>query len=293
MFSAFFGHFLLNEALITKKQLVKALDAQDKIRLKLGTMAINAKLMTVQQVEEIHMQQLTCDERFGSLAVAAGYLTKEGLNELLNAQHSEHLLLAQSLVDLDILTFDEFQTHLNAYIAKHALTDDALKGLITGDVDHVVNTFVDFIDDEHKPFYTDLVTLFIKNQIRFINSHIRIGTITTIETKQYDHLIRQTIKGDHRYFTAIAGDTASLIAFASLYANEKFKVFGEYPIDAIGEYLNQNNGLFIVNKSNEGIKLTMDIQTHIVEPTLNPYRPLYDIPIHFIHGEIHLILGEL
>lgn len=293
MFSAFFGHYLLNEKVVTPKQLEKALAYQDKVRLKLGTLAINAKYMTVDQVEEVHSMQLTCDERFGDLAILSGYLTEKQLDLLLATQKTKHLLLSQSLVDLDVLTLEEYDTHLKHYKEKHELTDEKMQKMMNDDVDTIIQTHTPFEDDDNKSFYLDYLTLFIKNQIRFINSHIRIGQTTQIAKNKYDHMIRQTITADHRYFTAIVGSTSEMVAFAGMYANEKFKVFGDYPIDAIGEYLNQTNGLFVVNKSNEGHLLDMDIQTHIASPILKPYRPLYDIPIHCSSGDIHLILGEL
>ncbi len=293
MFSAFFGHYLLNEKIVTKKQLEKALALQDKTHLKIGTMAINEGFMTVPQVEEVHAMQLTCDMRFGDLAVESEYLTEKQLKFLLDNQTSEHMILAQSLVDLDILDFENFDLHLKAYKKKHEFSNAAFEGLKSGNIDAIVTTFLSFEDDEQGAFYRDYITLFINNQVRFINSHIHLEEAKLITKTTYDHLIRQTIYGDKKYFTALAGDSASMTAFAGLYANEKFKVFGDYPIDAIGEYMNQNNGLFVVNNSNEGMEISLDIQTHIEAPILNPYKPLYDIPIHCTCGCVHLILGQL
>lgn len=293
MFSAFFGHYLLNQKIITSKQLQDAMAVQDQIRLKLGTMAINAKMMTVTQVEDVHMQQLTCDKRFGELAVESDYITEKQLSKLLKSQKSEHLLLAQALVDMDLLTFDQYEEHLNNYKEAHQMSEETLESLKKDDVDAIVTTFLTLEDEEHSSFYMDYVRLFLKSQVRFINSNVRLGKSTAIKKTSYDHLIRQNIHNNHTYFTALAGEEHSMIAFAGMYADEKFKVFGEYPIDAIGEYMNQNNGLFIVNKNDEGQKLTMDIQTHIEAPTLKPYRNVYDIPLHCVCGDVHLILGLL
>lgn len=293
MFSAFFGHYLLNEKIITPDQLEKALAHMTDVHLKLGTLAINAKVMTVPQVEDIHRQQLTCDQRFGTLAIEAGYMTEETLDLLLAVQKSEHLRLAQALVDLDLLTFDAYETHLENYKTAHQLSDEALDGLKAEDVATIVDTFCVMDDEHHARLYRDYVTLFLKNQMRFINAYIRLGAITPIQKNSYDHLIRQSLHSGQDYFTAIAGDEKSMTTFAGLYANERFKTFGEYPIDAIGEYMNQSNGLFVVNHTNEGNTITMDIQSHIEGPTLKPYRKVYDIPLHCSCGEIHLILGQL
>jgi len=294
MFSAFFGHYLLNEKIVTTAQLEKALELQESAYLKLGTVAINAGYMTVEQVEEVHGLQLTCDKRFGELAIESDYLSGEQLDLLLNTQKSEHLLLAQCLVDLDILSFDDFDQLLHKYKEAHALTDTALEELKADNVEAIVQQFLQIQDGPNSDFYRDYITLFIKNQVRFINSHVRIGPMTLIQKTTYRHIICQTIFSDSsNYYTALAGEAGPLTSFASIYADEDFDDLGDYPVDAIGEYLNQNNGLFIVNEADEGIELTMNIQRHIESATLKPSLALYDIPLYFASGEIHLILGEL
>ena len=293
MFSAFFGNYLLNENIVTRKQLDKALAHQDRTRLKLGTLAIDAGYMTATEVEELHRIQITTDKRFGELAIDAGYMTESQLEALLDQQQPRHLLLAQSLVDMKAMTFKEYEKHLTDYKKKFELDDEALEHMSNCNAKELVDQLLDFEDDENGDFYKDYLSLFIKNQIRFINSHVHFDPATRITKASYDHLIRQAIHRGTTYFTAIAGGEKALMKFAGLYADEQFKVFGEYPIDAIGEYMNQNNGLFIVNKNDEGEDISMDLQTHVEEPTLKPYRPLYDIPIHCTCGEIHLILGLL
>lgn len=293
MFSAFFGNYLLEKKVVTQEQLREALKAMDKTRLKLGTMAIDEGFMTIPQVEEIHRSQMTNDSLFGELALEKGYLSEEQLEELLENQEPFHLLLAQTLMDMGVLSFKEFVDHLQDYKRQYELSDENIVQMCTCDTDALVSILLKMKNDEHGDFYRDYLSLFIKSLIRFINSHVQFGTPTHIQKRSYEHLISQTIHTDTTYFTAIAGNEKDLTAFASLYANEKFRAFGEYPIDAIGEYMNQNNGLFLVNLNNQGKSIRMDLQTHIEAPTLKPYRPLYDIPIKCTSGEIHLILGLL
>lgn len=293
MFSAFFGHYLLNEKIVTPRQLAKALDLQEITHLKLGTIAINADYMTAKQVEDVHFMQLTCDKRFGELAVESGYLTPPQVRSLLSTQESEHLLLAQCLVDLDILSLAEFDQHLHKYKEMCELTDTAFEELKANNVEAIIDHFLQLEDGPNSAFYKAYIILFIKNQVRFIHNSIRFGPMTLIKKNSYAHIIGQSIISNTNYFTAIAGDAVPLRNFAGIYAQEHFNSFDESPIDAIGEYMNQNNGLFIVNKSNEGMNLSMNIQRYIDSPTLNPYLPLYDIPMSCSFGEIHLILGEL
>ncbi len=293
MFSAFFGHYLLNEKLVSAEQLSSALEAQDKIRLKLGTLAINAGYMTGEQVEMVHQQQISQDKRFGDLAIEAGFLDEDKLTELLGQQKSEHLMLAQALVDLDILSSVEFEKHLLSYKEKHGLSDEAFEALKNNNIDMIVHAFLAFEDKELSNLYSDYVSLFLKNMMRFIDGHIRIDRVEKVSIVDYDHMVHQSVLHTSNIFTGIAGDAQTLMQLAGRYADEDFTEFGEYPIDATGEFLNLNNGLFIVNKSDEGLELAIDIQAYVESPHLKPYHSLYKIPIFTSFGTLFLLLGQL
>ncbi len=293
MFSAFFGNYLLNKKAVTPKQLKEALALQDKIHVKLGTLAIGAGYMSIEEVEDVHSRQLTTDQRFGEIALEQNYLTASELDALLNNQQPRHMSLGQALVDLEVMSMLSFKRHLNNYKKNEALNDETIEHMCHCNAEALVDNFIAFDDTERNQFYKQYMTVFIKNMVRFINRNIHFGEPTPILKNSYDHLIYQNIHSETTYFTALAGDEKELTAFAGIYADEQFKCFGEYPIDAIGEYMNQTNGLFIVNQDDGGMPLRMDLHNHIDAPTLKPYKPLYDIPISCCNGRVHLILGQL
>ncbi|MBE6901294.1 MAG: hypothetical protein E7478_02360, partial [Ruminococcaceae bacterium] len=65
MFTQLFGHFLLNNNIITAEQLRAALEVKNNTHAKLGAMAIDAGYMTANQVDMVHEEQKRVDKRIG------------------------------------------------------------------------------------------------------------------------------------------------------------------------------------------------------------------------------------
>ena len=83
MYTQLFGHYLLNNGIVSADELHAALTAMMRIKAKLGAAAIDSGLMTAEQVDEIHELQHSVDKRFGDLAVEKGYLSQDQVRNLL------------------------------------------------------------------------------------------------------------------------------------------------------------------------------------------------------------------
>ena len=62
MLNQYFGYYLLNKGILTNLQLREILEAEQTVKVKLGVIAVNAGAMTAEQVEEIHNLQRTRDQ---------------------------------------------------------------------------------------------------------------------------------------------------------------------------------------------------------------------------------------
>ena len=74
MFAQFFGAFLLNNKLVSPETLAQAIDDKKNTRMRLGVLAINAGLMTAEQVEHVNVAQQSVYKRFGELLCPLGRL---------------------------------------------------------------------------------------------------------------------------------------------------------------------------------------------------------------------------
>lgn len=292
MFSAFFGNYLLNKGVVTSQELSKVLDNQKQIRLKLGVLAINSGYMSVEQVEEVHELQASMDRRFGEIATMKGYITDEQVGDLLTQQKSEHLILAQALIDDGIMDMTTFQEEIELYKLAHGLNDDQFEAIKKGDVDVVMTAFLAFEKTGMSKFYIDFVTLFVKNIIRFVDTNVYVNRVEKVDSIAYKHFFKQDIKGKETMFTGYSADTNALLDIASKHAEEEFSELDEYPLDSANEFLNLTNGLFIVNMSDEGEEMELTVQEHITNASLSVKEVMYRIPINIPSGTIYLHVGQ-
>ena len=57
MYAQFFGNYLLSKHIVTPEQLIQAIEEQHIRHIKVGLLAINAGLMTAEQVDKILLRQ--------------------------------------------------------------------------------------------------------------------------------------------------------------------------------------------------------------------------------------------
>ncbi len=215
------------------------------------------------------------------------YLTNEELDIALNKQQSEHLILAQTIVNLGYMTITEFEKAIEMYKTLHNISNESFKELKNGKIDDVIYSMLKIDDNEIK----DYVTLFYKNIIRFITDEVYISESIKLENnEEYEYLFEQTIRGDKNLYTAYTASNDVLILFSEKYSKEKIDVIDIYTIDVCKEFLNLHNGLFAVNMSNKNIEMKLNIQTH-KEKYLLEKNNLYKIPFHTNIGKIDLIIG--
>lgn len=292
MFAQFFGAFLLNNRLVSPEALAQAIDDKKNTRMRLGVLAINAGLMTSEQVEHVNVAQQSVDKRFGDLAVELGYLTEADVENLLSQQPTDYLLLGQTLVNNGLLSNADFESAISQYKAKYQLSDDDISGNQNNKLAALVSSFYHFDTAENARIYTDYVTLLFKNLIRFIGDDFTPLEAAVVNNIESDYIVRQKIGGKYHADICIASSEAEYISLAERFSKENFDEVNDF-VDAIaGEFLNVTNGLFIVNESNEnGIELSLEPQELVKSSGISFERPAFCIPVTFSFGEVDFIIS--
>jgi len=291
MFSQFFGHYLLNNKIITTPQLNEALQKKGETRVKLGVLAINAGYMTAEQVEQVHMQQMKVDKRIGDIAVDMGFLTTEKVGELLGSQKSAHLLLGQTLVDLGYMSNSTFEASLIDYKAKYQLEDSDFADETIDKTRSVIGGFLGFSEIENFEAYVDYISLLFKSLTRFITDKFTPLAPSCISEIECETLVTQKISGAFSGNTGICFGSDVLPVFAAKYAKEEI-ADEEYAEAAASEFLNLHNGLFAVNMSAEkNIELSLEPQIIGKNAVLKPEKLCVIIPVSFTFGDATFILS--
>ena len=290
MFSLYFGQYLLNENYLTQSQLKSALEYQKSVRLKLGVLAINAGYMNAEQVSQVHQMQTKVDKRFGELAVDLRFLKEEQVEELLSSQIFGHLLLAQTLIDKNYMSLKKFEVVINAYKKKYNITDTMFDALQRDDVDEIINIYVNLDGVKNGIEIKKYITLFMRNIIRFIDIEVCTNKIMKVENYKTKCAVTQIIKNSINLQTYINAEPEVFVKFASIYAGEEIGRMDEMAKDSVGEFLNLNNGLYLVGMSSKGIELDMEAQSLYFDKTIPAG---YVLPIELPFGKIELIISYL
>ncbi|MGX6445292.1 hypothetical protein ACWM35_18925 [Neobacillus sp. K501] len=291
MFSQYFGHYLLNRELITREQLADVLAFQQSVHVRFGVLAIDEGLLTPQQVEEVHEKQKQVDKRFGEIAVELGYLTEEQVDSLVSTQKQAHLYLAQALVDRGYMTIEQFGTALNDYKKENSLSDEQFDAIKNGSMESFVESILNGRDSEEKTVYGNYLSLFVKNMIRFIDGQVYLevaGQGGNQQEKKW--LVQQEITGESPLFTAIAADEEVFLHIASKFAEEELTEVNELAKAAVSEFLNLQNGIYLVNMSNLGIELNMKPQKVMDNATISGESLL--VIVNTTKGAFQLILSD-
>lgn len=292
MFSQYFGHFLLNNGLLTSAQLQSALELQKTTHVKFGVIAVDEGLLTPSQVEVIHEKQKQQDKRFGEIAIELGFLSNEQVEQMLSAQKKNHLLLAQAVVDQNYMTMEAFSNALSEYKKLHSLSDEKFEAIKSGNIEAMVENLL-LLGDEDKQIYTDYLSLFVKNMIRFIDDQVYVEVSSNDAPLQVDWLVSQQINGEAPLHTAMAIEENVFLKIASVYAEEELTEVDELAQASVSEFLNLHNGIYLVNMSNKGIELDMAPQN--VENSASVSVPIdagLNMVVHTSLGNFNLIISK-
>ena len=116
MSNKFFGQFLLEKGVISKTQLLTAIDLQKASHFSLGQIAINKGYLTPEDAKRINFEQQRTDERFGALAVSMGLLKGKQVSELFITQQNSRKFFGEVLVEQEIVS----KLMLIEYLEEHA-----------------------------------------------------------------------------------------------------------------------------------------------------------------------------
>ncbi len=241
MINRLFGNYLVETGKITQAQLDEVIDAQKKVRVKLGLIAVAEKLMTPEQADEVNHLQAIMDKRYGDIAVEKGYLTDEQVGRLLGLQGNAYLTFIQALDDCKYMTPEQADVALADYQKDNSFTATDIDALKSGDADRIVPLF---LPAEVTGLQAELVQGAVRALIRLIDSDTYVLKGCVVNAFEADRFALQDMNGDHAATLSFASDGDALKAIADVYGQEDFAQVDLDALDAVGEFINCVNGMF-------------------------------------------------
>lgn len=111
----FFGQFLVEKGVVSRNDLLQAIELQERKNLKLGEIALELGYVGRADIDRAHHAQLSRDMKLGDLLVEMGCLTLPQLNEVVTRQKNNHLYIGEALVAVNAITADQLREQLEVF----------------------------------------------------------------------------------------------------------------------------------------------------------------------------------
>lgn len=255
MLNELFGKYLVEKGKLSKAQYQIVSEKHENARVKLGLIAVEENLLTKEQADELNKLQSQMDKRFGDLAVEKGYLTDEQVSMLLKKQGNAYLQFVQTISESGFMTIPELDESLKQFTSESGYSTDELNALKSGDPAKIVPLFVD--KDNKK--LQDILAIILRMVTRFISTGYYIDSAKKVSSFDFNSIAGQSVVGDDVYTIGFADSSNgnSFTHFASLYSGKTLTNGSAEAFDAIGEFSNCINGLFISSEAGENSNIDM------------------------------------
>lgn len=223
----FFGQFLVENALVSREALLKAIDLQEQKNLKFGEMAISTGYVTKTDIERAHNTQLSKDMKLGDLLVEMGLLTSNQMHDIVTRQQNTHLYIGEALVQVGALSSDQLYQHLDAFKKDQARYVSERIELPAGIADGLVWEMV--------------ADLTYKMITRVLGIPFRPGKCQTVETVDANFMMAaMDLAGDieARYIVSVSEGIQKEIAKAILREESVDEEMVEVLEDTVMEFVN-------------------------------------------------------
>lgn len=229
----FLGQYLLEQGLLTREQLLEALEVQRQCSPMLGELAVEAGLLDARQAQRINDRQRQEDKRFGDIAADLGLLDGAQVEQLLALQKSRRKLFGEILIERGMLSQTQLDQALAEQQAERANAEQDYREAISSHV--LAREIALAIDTTNKQF------------TRILKSRSQFSTVLPAAGKQADRISACIeIQAGRRLLIGLAADPSTTLRIACAFMRIKpERCDEELARDAFGELLNVIMGYVI------------------------------------------------
>ncbi len=282
------GDYLVETGKISKEQLDDIVSQLDKVRVKLGLIAVAEGMMTTAQAEEVNRLQSVMDKRFGDIAVEKGYLTDEQIGNLLKAQGNTYMTFVQALINEGMVKMEDIDDILEGFRVKNSFSKMDIEMLKSDDPDVVVPLFL----TPETLKYQEIIGVCVRTIIRCIDRHVYVGKAELCDKKELMLASMQKVEGEQGFVSAFEEQQGGLVKLASVFGQEEFNAMDDDALDAACEFLNCVNGLYASALSQKGAILELMPPEMIVDTT-EITGAVCSIPIYVNAKKMLFVVTEL
>lgn len=291
MYNQFFGNYLFSNGYVNKEQLLSAFARQPKTFILISTKALYTGYMSAQEIQHVVNLQEEEGKKFSEIAIKYGYLTQHQVMELLDTPVPDFIALGQIFIKDGIFTYQEFENILTDYRSHSEFIDLELNEENQNDFHRLVEDFSIVSEASIPDFGKSYLELLFNNLTRFVGDDFSTLPPSVCQEFATEYCVSQMVNGPYPVNTYLNMDEDTALALAERYSGDMYSEVDEYVMAAIEDVLNLQNGLFIVNASNEhSDEFSIDVikQHYNTIATFEPTTFLF--PICYPFGIIHFIM---
>jgi len=276
MINRLFGNYLVEKQILTQSQLDDLLPVPKDLKAEVETIAVINKVLMSATAQEL-LEQIDKDrEHFGEIAIEAGYLSDEKLDEILTYQSNAFMKFVQSLLDRGVFSLEQINPLLDEFQRRGGYNDTQISSLIHDDLEDCIYIFVPLKSELLKKYTLTLV----QTIRRLVDCDAYLDKAYTARSLQLDKYACQMIGGDMHMKVYISAPDNGLLAIANYFTEDTYETVNEDALDNVGEFINCVNGLFATNLSYDDITIDMNSPEYSVDGPFISNEKLYVIPIH-------------
>lgn len=253
MVASIVGNYLVSKDLITVEQLSDVLREQNKVRVKLGLIAVAEGLMSQEETDRVNQLQSIMDKRFGDIAVEKGYLTESQVESLLKKQGNAYLAFAQTLENMQLMSIEQLEQYLVDFRCENNLTVSELEDIKSNDVDRVLRLYLPIEGERYLP----MAGIAVRTLMRLVDTELYPGKAVLVKELEADNGAIQQVEGKQSICCGMAAKGNNLLYTASVFGQEEFLTVDMDALDAVAELMNCINGLYASTLSKEGISMEL------------------------------------
>lgn len=245
MGNRYFFQYLLNEGILSTDEAKCLLSKLTDIKPTLPVKALVKGLVTAGQIEAIKAAD---DADFAKLAKERHLLTAPQLETLQKGMPSRDACVAQCLLDDGKMEYETLQKHLAGY-AEKSKKENPVVTAVMGRASNL---------DEHPEFepMAKYAEMFVMSVHRFI------GTDAVIlhdvpEIPKHGWLVSQSLNGGVILTAGVKAADEEFLELGRRFSDEELTEIDELAVDCVAEFLNEINGLYIVNLSHQDMDVDL------------------------------------
>jgi len=252
----FFGHYLLDEGLLSDEQLIEAIDYQAKCNLSLGELAVRENYITSAQADKINDRQRSLDKRFGEVAIELGLLSDEQIENLLAIQKKEKIFFGEILLKKDFITQEVLDSALEKFENIQKLEVVQLdKKVDEIDKDGVIKTAIAILQ---------------KLYPRIVHDYIKLADVDNLHTFTTKGIIAsQKMRGDLHLDFIIHVEDETAMEISSKFLKMEVNEVDDMVEDVVSEFVNIILGNIAVKLSQGNTRVDLTPPSIIDENSLN------------------------